>query len=622
MAIKTGVPCKWTNDGQRFLLEHFDIICGSTSHIYHSALPLSPPSSWLKKWYSVEPTQAVKVIKGPEAGWGACFRTVPLGGAPHSISRWNNFVALGLDSGDVVILDATTGSQAVVFFGGTGLVVSGHIGNVMSVAFSSDDTLLVPGGIDKTVKLWDIQTGGVIKTFFHDEQVHSVSVSVESGMVASGTRGEPVGSGTKGGAVHLWDIQKQECKWVIKQQHDVHHVIFSPTIPQNIVSISGDQVQQWNIDGQKTKPTYTGTHISFSPAHTQLALCYEKVVTVQSYDSGAFVAEFHANDYTEHCCFSPDNKLVAAAVGPSVYVWDIISSEPHLLEIFEGYTDLITSLEFLSPSTLISTCGESVKFWQIESLSIDPDITNPKSTSSILAPINSVSLQVKDGIAISSDSSGVVKTWDIFTGLCKRSFQTPAQCYGYSDAHLIKDSLIFIWNDKAGIHFWDSNEDEPEKQILVMTQCNGLRISEDGSKVFCLTKDTVELWSIGTWKCVGKVECRELYLCLSPLHTDHLKIWIKTPNSIKGWDFGTLSSSPVPLPDTSVERPHLDLIYDSLELYGGAPKIRDMRTKRELFHFSGRYVEPGPIRWNGRYLVVGYHSGEVFVLDCHHPNVG
>jgi hypothetical protein len=49
MIQQAGVVSKWTNDGQRFLLEHFDIIHNSPSHIYHSALPLSPSSSWLSQ---------------------------------------------------------------------------------------------------------------------------------------------------------------------------------------------------------------------------------------------------------------------------------------------------------------------------------------------------------------------------------------------------------------------------------------------------------------------------------------------------------------------------------------------------------------------------------------------
>jgi hypothetical protein len=51
MVFQAGITSKWTNDSQRFLLEHFDTIHNSPSNIYHSALLLSP-SPWLHKCYT------------------------------------------------------------------------------------------------------------------------------------------------------------------------------------------------------------------------------------------------------------------------------------------------------------------------------------------------------------------------------------------------------------------------------------------------------------------------------------------------------------------------------------------------------------------------------------------
>ena len=578
------------------------MICGSPSHLYHSALPLSPSSSWFNKFYSAELRQEVKVVKGPEGGWGACFRTVSLEYFSDCLSCWNNFGAIGLDSGGIIILDSTTGSQAAIF--------SGHTNWVRSVAFSSDGTLLVSGSDDTTVKLWDVQTGGVIKTFHHDRDVISVSVSVECAMVVSGTRG---------GAVHLWDIHTGERKCMIVQQNSVECVIFSPVNPQHIISISGWKVQQWNIDGHEIGCTYDGSHISFSSDHTQFALCDGKMVTVQGSGSGAVVAEFHANNTTKHCCFSPDGRFVAVAVGLVVCVWDIVSSKPHLIETFVGHSRKITSLAFLSSSTLISSSWDkSVKFWQIGPLSAGLGMTD-KNTLPSAASIKSVGLQVKDGIAISSDSSGVVKTWDLLTGLCKASFQTPAQDYEFSDAHLIKDSLIFIWGQGQEVYFWDSNNGKPEKKVLSVDMCGGLRILEDGSKLFCLSQSSIRLWSIWTWECVGEVEHGMEGDYLDPLHSTKSIIWLKSETSTKGWDFG-ISSSSAPLPNTSTERPCLDLICEEWRKLDGVPKIKDRKTGKEVFQSSGRYGIPKVMRWNGHYLVAGYISGEVLILDFHHLN--
>ena len=67
-------------------------------------------------------------------------------------------VAVGLSSGDIFVLDTVTGSRKSIF--------SEHNENVTSLAFSLDGTMLVSGSEDGTIKLWDIQTGGVVKTFF------------------------------------------------------------------------------------------------------------------------------------------------------------------------------------------------------------------------------------------------------------------------------------------------------------------------------------------------------------------------------------------------------------------------------------------------------------------------
>jgi hypothetical protein len=79
MVVQAGVLCKWTNDGQHFLLEYFDIIQDSPSHIYHSALPLSPSSAWFHSFYGTEFLQGVNVVKGITVRWGICSRTVSFG---------------------------------------------------------------------------------------------------------------------------------------------------------------------------------------------------------------------------------------------------------------------------------------------------------------------------------------------------------------------------------------------------------------------------------------------------------------------------------------------------------------------------------------------------------------
>ena len=93
----------------------------------------------------------------------------------------------------------------------------------------------------------------------------------------------------------------------------------------------------------------------------------------------------------------------------------------------------------------------------------------------------------------------------------------------------------------------------------------GLQISGDGSKYFCLLKGSIQAWSSHTGDPVGEVELElEEGFYLDPLQMDGSKIWIQLKDpSTQGWDFGVSDSPPVPLSDGPAERPLLDF-------FGGA----------------------------------------------------
>ena len=595
--FQAGAVSEWTNDSQRFLLEHFDTIQNYPSHIYHSALPLSPPPSWLHKCYSAGIPPMVKVVKGLLAEWGVCSYTVLLDSSPLALSCHNNVIAVGTGGGNIIIFNAITGSQTAVLYW--------HEEEVYSLIFSSDGTLLVSGGNDYIVILWDVQTGGVVKAFHgHDDRIWSVSISADSTRIASGSYDK---------TIRLWDIQTGDCYHTIQQQYGVPHICFSPTDSQILFSICNKQVLQWDTDGHQIQPPFDGDYIDFSSDGTKFVLCHEGVAIVQNSKSGVIVAKLQVTNGTiEHCCFSPDGRLVAGAANSTAYIWNITKLGPHLVGTFVGHTKSITSLAFSSPSSLITASLDgSVKVWQICAPSTDPIITDLNPTSITSAPIQSITLQAKDGITITSDSDGMIKIWDILTGLCKVSFQTPAKGTGCRDAQLICGRLICIWHIDDKIYMWDTEKGEWGVIPLQVVVCD-LKVSGDKSKIFCLDFDSIRAYSIQTGELVGGVEI-DFTLDERFLIVDSSRVWLYSPDlGYEGWDFGIPSSLPVQLPDVSPHRPHPN---GALSWDIGLSRVKDQATGKVVFQLSRRFTKPVDVQWNGQYLVVCYPLNEVLIID-------
>ena len=536
----------------------------------------------------------VKVIKGLPAKWGECYRMVVLDISTDSLSYHNSSIAVRSGSGGITILDTITGAQTAV--------LSGHTDIVMCVVFSSNGTLLVSGGCDETVKLWDVQTGGVIKTFSgHTDWVYSVSISADHATVASGSRDC---------TICLWDIKTGGCNHIIKQEGIVYHMIFSPTNPQHLICISGNQVWQCDANGHRIKLPFCGWHVAFSSDGAQFVSCYKKVITVHNSSSGATDTEFQITGSNACLCsFSPDSRLVAVAAAGTIYCWDITSSKPHLVETFIGHSKAITSLVFSSPTTLISASEDlSVKFWQIGAQLTDPGVNDPKSTHPSSAPIESITLQAKDGIFITSHLDGMVKVWEISTGIHKASFQTPAKHY-QRDVRLIGDKLILVYHMGEKVYVWDAGNEKQLSEMKVQDHGEDLRISGDGSIFFYLCAPSIQAWSIQKGKAVGNVKIGYSEQS-GTLTVDGSKVWAHWPQSeCQGWDFGTSWSTPTKLFCMPT------LLNGSMLWDPRQGRIKNAVTGEVIFQLSGRFANPVDVQCDGHYLVAGYRTRVILILS-------
>ena len=168
-------------------------------------------------------------------------------------------------------------------------VWQGHDSYVASVAFSPDSTKIVSGSGENTLRLWDAETGNLIGEPWlgHNNDVSSVAFSPDGTKVVSGSK--PTGSFPDGGldyTVRLWDVETGNLigePWLGHYDY-VASVAFSPD-GTKVASGSKDKtVQLWDVEtGNPIGEAWLGhnaavTSVAFSPDGT-------KVVSGSEYDS-------------------------------------------------------------------------------------------------------------------------------------------------------------------------------------------------------------------------------------------------------------------------------------------------------------------------------------------------
>jgi WD40 repeat protein len=150
-----------------------------------------------------------------------------------------------------------------------------------------------------------------------------------------------------------------------------------------------------------------------------------------------------------------------------------------------------------------------VKVWQSCSFPTDPIITG-MSAQLNSTPVESIRLFAQDSIILTSDSSGVVKVWDLTTGRCEYLFPTPAK--GIRDTHLAGDTMIIVWwevCDKA-YRVWDVGKNQLRTVGSSLDEISDLRISEDGTRIFGLGGGRIEARSTQMGESVGRIEVQDV----------------------------------------------------------------------------------------------------------------
>jgi WD40 repeat protein len=143
------------------------------------------------------------------------------------------------------------------------LIQIGHVRSVNSVAISSDGKTLASGSHDKTIKLWDVSSGNLIRTL----QGHINPVL----FVAFSPDGKTLASGSEDNNIKLWEVSSGNLIRTL-QGHNTSVLAFSPD-GKLLASGSSDMTKIWSTETDK------------GLSKNNLIISFRRSHAVQSYSS-------------------------------------------------------------------------------------------------------------------------------------------------------------------------------------------------------------------------------------------------------------------------------------------------------------------------------------------------
>lgn len=249
-----------------------------------------------------------------------------------------------------------------------------HTDRITSVAISSDGQTLASGSNDKTIKIWHLNTGKLIRSFNSDSgAISSVAISADGNFLAAGSHDTPKSN------VKVWNLKTG----------NLIHTLLGHHKPVNCIAISPD---------------------------AQILASASNKIKIWQLNTGDRLCTLWHSEAVNSAAISPDNSILASGSSDSkIRLWNPLSGE--LLRTLSGHSEQVKSVA-ISPDgqTLISGSADTtIKIWQLNTGKLLNTLTGHT------AEVNSVAITQDGQTLISGSVDTRIKIWCLNTTKLKHT---------------------------------------------------------------------------------------------------------------------------------------------------------------------------------------------------------
>ncbi|KAF2763417.1 F-box/WD repeat-containing protein pof1 [Pseudovirgaria hyperparasitica] len=281
-------------------------------------------------------------------------------GVVTSLHLTDKYIVVALDNAKIHVFDVEGGHQRTL---------QGHVMGVWAMVPWED--VLVSGGCDRDVRVWNMATGLPMHTLRgHTSTVRCLKMS-DSNTAISGSRDT---------TLRIWDLPSGQCK----------HVLVGHQASVRCLEIHGDLI----VSGS-----------------------YDTMAKIWSISEGKCLRTLTGHFSQIYAIAFDGRKIATGSLDTSVRIWD--PTDGRCLAILQGHTSLVGQLQLRHDVLVTGGSDGSVRVWSLD---------NYQPIHRLAAHDNSVtSLQFDETRIVSGGSDGRVKVWDLKSGILVRELSSPAE---------------------------------------------------------------------------------------------------------------------------------------------------------------------------------------------------
>lgn len=250
------------------------------------------------------------------------------------------------------------------------ILKAAHSNSILELAYSSDGQRLFSCSADKTVIIWDSNTGARIKKLRnHQTYVNSISsASSDPNLLVS------VGDDCY---VNVWDTRKRKCAMSFRDKYQLTSVTFDKTSSQVIVGGIENSINVWDLKKRGLHYSMMGhldtiTGLSVSPDGYHL-LSNSMDNTLKSWDISAFTTMSrlektfvgHEHNFEKNllrCSWCPNGNLITAGSSDrNVFIWSFNTSD--IVYKLPGHRGSVNEVVFSPREPLVLSCSSDKQMY-------------------------------------------------------------------------------------------------------------------------------------------------------------------------------------------------------------------------------------------------------------------